>query len=408
MKRIALRVLVLAAIFAVIATIYVAPALAAAVYNVIAALSPLWLPVLLAAIGLPLWLNFARSQYLARIPYATIELKPGPETPKTARPMELILYALYHRETITRTAELLGRVRLAWSFEICAENGRIRFFMHLPVGHRAAVEARIRAEYPDLDIDEARDYSREFDFNPFTMRLSMREFTLAKPDPYPLKTYVAYEEGKEKRDIFEELLTEMAGVGEGERLYTSWIVRPHQRERRKIWEPPADTLHEDAEREIGKLVGHSGDFHALSESVQKVVYAIERALQKPSFDCGVRTLYIAERKHFDLERMEGLSRILDRFGSEELNGFKSYDPRERVEWPLSELFAAAPVLDMNHFLNLYRRRAFFAPPYYGRAFVLNTEELATVFHLPHIARASALVVGRERRLTPPENLPVRV
>jgi len=405
-KRTILRVTALAAIFLVPLTIYLAPGMAAIIYGLIAALAPLWLPVALFALLLPLWLTFVRSQYLARIPYATIELKPGPETPKTAHAMELIFYALYHRTTITRVAELMGQVRLPWSFEVCAEKGRIRFFVHLPTGHRAAVEARIRAEYPDVDIDETRDYARDFAFDPFTMRLAMREFTLAKADPYPLRSYPAYEAEKEKRDVFAELLAEMISVGEGERLFLSWIVMPHQRERKSIWKNPVDSLHEDAEKEIAKILGHSGDFHALPESQQKVVSAIERALQKPSFDCGVRLLYIADRKNFNHERAAELSRLLDRFGDPDLNSFKSYDPRDQVGWPLSELFAAAPILDMNYLLSMYRRRAFFAPPYYGEAFVLNTEELATVYHLPHVPRASALVLGHERRLVPPENLPV--
>jgi hypothetical protein len=320
--------------------------------------------------------------------------------------MELVFYGLYHRVSIPASAELMGQVRLPWSFEVCAENGRVRFFVHLPTAHRSAIEARIRSEYPDVDIDEARDYARDFSFDPFTMRLAMREFTLAKADPFPLKAYPAYESAKEPRDLFSELLEEMVTVGEGEKLFLSWIVRPHQRERRKLWQKPVDSLHEDAEREIAKLVGPSGDFHALPESLQKTVAAIERALQKPSFDCGARVLYIAERKHFSHERLDGISHLLDRFGDENLNAFLAYDPRDEVGWPLSELYAAAPILDMNYLLSIYRRRSFFTPPYYGRAFVLNTEELATVYHLPHVPRASALILGHERRLAPPENLPV--
>ena len=120
----------------------------------------------------------------------------------------------------------------------------------------------------------------------------------------------------------------------------------------------------------------------------------------------MRALYVADRAHFKAERLDSLPRLLDRFGDPELNSFVSYDPRDEITWPLSEIFLAAPVLDMGYFLSLYRRRAFFGPPYYGRRFVLNTEELATVFHLPHVPRASPLILGHGRRLAPPENLPI--
>lgn len=405
-KRTLLRIAVFALVFFVPLTIYLAPGVAAAIYTTVAALAPLWLPVGLLALSFPLWLTFARSQYVARVPYATIELKPGPETPRTAKAMELVFYALYYRTPVTRLALLLGQVRLPWSFEIAAENHTVRFFIHLPIAHRAAVEARIRTEYPDIDIDEARDYAREFDFNPFAMRLKMREYTLAKPDPYPLKTYPTYEESKDSRDLFAELLADLVAVGEGERLFISFIVMPHQREYPKLWKRPEDTLHSDAEREIAHILGHEGNLNAISKAKQHVVAAIERALQKPSFDVGVRALYLAERKQWSEERADMLDTLLDRFSDTELNSFKAYDPRDQVGWPLSEVFAAAPVVAMNYFVNVYRRRAFFAPPYYGRKFVLNTEELATVYHLPHLTRASPLSRARSRRLDPPDNLPV--
>lgn len=409
-RRVLVRVLVLAAVLAVPLTIYVAPGVAAVIYTSIVFLMPIWLPVLLFAINIPLWFTFVRSQYVGSIPYTLIELKPGPETSKTARSMELIFYALYYRTEISlASAILLGQVRLPWSFEIYANSGAVRFFVYLPTAHRAAVESRIRAEYPDIDIDEARDYSREFSFDPFTMRLEMREYTLAKADPYPLKTFPAYEEAKEPRDVFLEFLEGLVSLNEKEHLCISWITLPHQRERKRTWEfwkEPEDNLHSDATAEIAKIVGPSGTTHELTPHKKMVVDAIERALQKPSFDCGVRALYIADRQAFDETRAEGLDTLFNIFNDTDLNAFTSYDPREQVGWPLSEVFMAAPVISMNYLITIYRRRAFFHPPYYGKRFVLNTEELATVYHLPHVTRASPLAHGRGTRLEPPENLPV--
>jgi len=405
-RRIVVRVLLLLAILSVPLTIYLAPQGAAAIYDAILLLAPLWLPVALLALAIPLWFTFVRSQYVSSIPYTTIELKPGPETSRSAHAMELVFYALYYRNTISRiSAFFLGQVRLPWSFEMYAHAGSVRFFVYLPTTHRAAVEARIRAEYPDVDIDEARDYSRELSFDPFSMRLDMREYTLSKPDPYPLKTYPAYENAKEPRFMFNEFLEGLVSLGEQEHLFVSWIAMPHQRERRKWWQAPVDMLHQDAETEITKIVGTHGNLHEIASNKQTIVAAIEKALQKPSFDCGVRALYIASRKDFDENRIQALDTLLDHFNDTELNGFVSYNPREQVGWPLSEMFIAAPVLSMNYLMNLYRRRAFFHPPYYGRTFVLNTEELATVYHLPHIAHSSPLSKGSGAHLEPPENLP---
>lgn len=405
------RVAIVAVVVAIPVTIYIAPGFAAFIYGLVTGLSPLWLPPVLALLAWPVWLTYIRSQYVSSIPYATLELKPGDNTPKTAKPMELVFYSLYYRTELTRVQTFLfGVTRMPWAFELAATSGTVRFFIHVPVHHRSAVEGRIRAEYRDIDIDEARDYSREAGFDPFRSRIMMREYALTKADPYPLKTYETHEHEKERRDVFGELLEELATVGPEEELWVSLMVRPHQRDwGRSVWDffgVDRDTLHEDAQREIQEVVGKEGDVRTLPPHKQALITAIEQGLSKPAFDCGLRVLYTAPRDKWVEERAESLDKLFDRFGDETLNSFTPYDPRASVGWPLSEVFSALPALDMEYFLKLYRRRAFFAPPYYGRSFVLNTEELATLWHVPKVSRASALNRSRGKRLEPPDNLPV--
>lgn len=395
----------------VVLLIFAAPQVAAFLFTVVAVLAPLWLPLLLAALLAPLWLRYVRSRYVSRVSYVTLELKPGDNTPKTARPMELIFYSLYYRTDISLTNALWkGVVRVPWSFEICASGGTVRFFMHVPVQHRAAIEGRIRTEYRDVDIDEVRDYTRERAISAFESHVVMREYALTKPDPYPLRTYVTHEHEKVRRDVFGELLEELATVGEHEELWVSLMLRPHQRDwppgLRGFLEVPKDTLHEDAQREIRTLLGSTGDIRRLPETQQSVVHAIEEALKKPSFDCGLRVLYRAERNHFNDTRAQSLEALFDRFKDPVLNSYTSYDPSELLSWPLPEIFAILPAFRNEYLVKLFRRRAFFAPPYYGKQFVLNTEELATLFHLPKVGRASALSRSRGVTLQPPENLPV--
>lgn len=388
-------------------SIYFAPNVVAWIAKWIVALAPLWLPVLLASILGPLWLVQVRSHYVASVPYVILELKPGEHTPKTARAMESIFYSLHHRVSISRRTEFLtGQMRLPWNFEIQATGGTVRFFMRIPKSHRQSLELRLRSEYRDIDIDEPRDYAREIPFDPLSMKLVMREFILGKPDPYPIKTYDAYEGSRSGSSPFALLLEGLVSVGEGEHIYISYIIRPHQRERSHFFARESDTLHADASGEIASITGSAGDPRAVSSEKQKFIAAIEDALKKPSFDCGIRALYFASREHFNESRALALPDLFGKFSDDELNSIVSYHPRERITWPLSDLFVAIPWLEEAYFLHLYRRRAFFAPPYYGRPLILNTAELATVFHLPHITRASPLARARGTRLEPPQNLPV--
>ncbi len=404
------RALILWAIFALVILIplliYLAPDVAQFFYSIIAFFAPIWLPALLAWIAWPLWLRFARSRYWSRIPYAILELKPGPETPPSAAAMEIVLNSLYYRTEITKVDFLLGRMREFFSFELYAHAGGVRFFARVPERLKDNFASRLQAEYHDIEVHEVPDYSREIAFDPGKLRVVMQEYTLARPDSYPLKTFTAYESEPDRHDPLADLVESLAGIGENEHVLLSFIVRPHQRDRQNLRDDPTDSLHEDAHREIAKLTGPRGDVNALPPETRMLIRAMEAALAKPSFDCGVRALYIAGKEHFDESYGTKLAHLLDPFGDPGLNSFAVYHPHEKKGFFLSELFESSPLFASEHLMNLYRRRAFFAPPYYGEAFVLNTEELATVYHLPHARRGSALAQMRGLSLEPPENLPV--
>lgn len=403
------RVAVIGLPLTVIGLIIFAPAIAGVLYAILRALAPVWLLPLLLITAWSLWVMFIRLYYVSTIPYVTLELKPGDNTPKTAKPMELIFFSIYYRTELTvANAFLKGSVRLPWSFEVLATGGTVRFFIHIPVRHRAVVEGRIRAEYHDIDIDETRDYTRESNFNPFDERLTMREYTLGKNDSYPLKTYVRHEHEKVRRDVFSEFLDELASVGEGQEVWVSLIVRPHQRDWGRgpfsFLSTPVDTLHQDAQAVIAGIIGPLGDVHVLSQEKRDIIKSIEDALKKPSFNCGLRVLYRANKKQWSNELDASLDHVFDRFGDAPLNSFEVYNPREHILWPLTDLLTVVPALEMKYCLILYRTRTFFLSSYYGRPFILNTEELATLWHMPKFGRTNAHAAS-DVRLAPPENLP---
>lgn len=406
-QRAVYRVILLSLLLAVPLFIFVAPQIAGAIFSFVWLLAPLWLPVVLFVLFVPLWLLYVRSQYVASIPHTVLELKPGEGTPKTARAMELIFYSLYYRTEISRLMMVaVGQVRLPWAFEIVAHKNNVRFYMRIPTAHRAAVEARIRSEYRDIDIDECQDYARTIPYTPLSMRLESREFQFTKPDPYPIRTYEEYESDKKNDAPLTKLLENMTTMNGQEYLMISFMVRPHQRERSDVWSEPVDTLHSDAQHEIETLVGPEGNPRALPEGKRTLVEAIEAALKKPSFDCGIRAVYLAEHGAARQQSIDLLDSLLVGFEETNRNGFEAFDARLKMSWPLSDIAAAIPGFADWYMFNLYRRRAFFAPPYQGNAFVLNTAELATLFHLPHITRSSALGLAHGKRLEPPENLPI--
>lgn len=406
MERTLFRVLVVSVLLVVPVAIYFFPWAVASVFGFIFFLAPLWLPFVLMGLLVPLWITYVRSQYVDSIPYSVVELKPGEGTDRNSAAMESIFYSLYHRIEVSRLMVVAtGHVRLPWAFEVVANAGMVRFFMRIPTAHRPAIEARLRSEYPDIDLDEADDPTRTIPYHR-GVTVESREFVFTKPDPYPIKTYDEYAKERNPEDPFLSMLEKLIQVGEGEHVILSLLVRPHQKERRRFWEEPIDTLHQDAKREIAELVGSEGVLHTLPESRRSLIAAIEGGLKKPSFDCGIRVIYAAERSAFSEDRVQFVEHLLDVFEAPERNGFRPFTTRDRFLWPLSDIASAIPAFAEWYTLQLARRRAFFAPPYYGIPFVLNTAELATLFHMPHITRAHALARSRGDRLEPPDNLPV--
>ena len=104
------------------------------------------------------------------------------------------------------------------------------------------------------------------------------------------------------------------------------------------------------------------------------------------FDVGIRVLYISPKETFDTPfGIGGNISSWNQFNSESWNGFKSNGKK----WYQS--FAGYPWEDYknmrrNRFgrlaLMAYKRRSFFYTPFKTKPIVLNTEELATIYHFP--------------------------
>jgi len=58
-------------------------------------------------------------------------------------------------------------------------------------------------------------------------------------------------------------------------------------------------------------------------------------------------------------------------------------------------------------LSAYQKRSYFYPPHIGQSFVLNIEELATVFHFPgRVAETPTFGRIEAKKSQPPINLPI--
>lgn len=405
------------------------------VIAIVANTAPLWLPFMLWKIFWPLWVTYVRAEFFLKEAYTLIEIKLPKETVKSPLAMELFLTALHQTggEGSWYDKFWLGKTRPWFSLEIVSIEGNIHFFIWMRKSWKNFIESSLYAQFPGIEVydREKSDYAKSFKFDPETMNAWPCELALTKPDPYPIKTYVDYGLDKDPKEEFKvdplaPLIEFLASIGANQQIWIQYIVRAHKSERRVPGTlfKYEDSWKKDAAEEINKILlrdpktkvaGKPNEtgfpmVPTITKGEQDIVAALERSLTKQAFDVGIRAVYIANKKEFfNKSNISGLTGSFKQFSSEYLNGFKPNGDA----WAPSFSFPWQDFRDIRQkkmrarFMAAYRRRAFFFAPEVGKAMVLNTEELATIFHFPgQVAAAPSLTRIGSKKSEAPSNLPI--
>ena len=89
-----------------------------------------------------------------------------------------------------------------------------------------------------------------------------------------------------------------------------------------------------------------------------------------------------------------------------MNGFKP-GLKTDFDYPWEDFMGLRLARRKRKMLSAYRRRGFFFQPEAQKPFVLNTEELATVYHFPGmLSQTPGLARIESKRAEPPVNLPI--
>ncbi|MFH0920749.1 MAG: DUF87 domain-containing protein, partial [Fibrobacterota bacterium] len=143
----------------------------------------------------------------------------------------------------------------------------------------------------------------------------------------------------------------------------------------------------------GSLTMKSADEQDLREEVSRAheredpISAAVDKVTRPSFDANIRIVYIPRRENIDLAEIK-LNEIAGSFYQYNLPNMNEFEVRRIDE-------------DNEQVLKRYRQRLITDP------FILNTEELATLYHMPSKDVGTPNVVWvTSRKLEPPHNLPL--
>ena len=386
--------------------------------------APIWLPILLIIIGWKLWVRYIRALFWSKQKRILLEIKLPKEITKSPLAMELFLTALHQtgREGTWYAKFWEGKTRPWVSLEMVSIDGVVRFFIWTEASFKNIIEAQLYAQYPTVEIYEVPDYTEGIFFDKDKIGLVGTNFELSKSTAYPIKTYIDY--GLDKADTKEEfkidpitpIIEFLGSMGKGEQAWIQILIRAHKKEQKKkgTWFEKTDTWQDEAKEEIEKIRKEAtpetdSDYPAFPNptkgQIDKIA-AIERNVSKLGFDCGIRIIYLAEKDKFNKGISPAMTGITRQFHSNNLNSFKPYGITF-FDYPWQDYKDTRINKKKRRMLNAYKLRSYFYPPYQKKWFVLNTEGLASIFHLPgSVSQTPSFARIVSKKAEPPSDLPV--
>lgn len=412
--------------------------------------SIVWLPLLAISILWELWVRYVRAVFLAKQKYVLLEVRLPKDVFKSPHAAEFFINAISQTGGEKNWFERYwnGGVRPWFSLEIAALNGSVHFFIWTRVNFRNLIEANIYSQYPGIEIYEVEDYTLPVNFNPETTAMWASEFELTKEDAFPIKTYLDYGMDKNpdeeyKIDPLTPLIEFFGTIPRDSQVWLQILIRAHKAEDKDpkkswgsakifqtfrpkdIWDrfEKADLRwKEEAKAQVNKIVegakgekGPDGKFvpgtgRQLTETEKDTITALNRSVSKNGYDTGIRAVYMAPKDSFNPANIAGVIKSITHFNSH-LNGFR---PTRDVEDRYTSFFllwlarpASTIAKEKAELLDKFKRRAYFHYPFKSPHFILNSEELATMYHFPGgVSVTPAFPRVESRKAEAPPNIPV--
>jgi hypothetical protein len=231
-----------------------------------------------------------------------------------------------------------------FSLEIVALEEEIAFYLNCPRRIRDRVEKQIHGSYPNADIKEVDEVNI---FNK-KGKVAFASLHLEKSSFYPIKAYKDL-----PIDGLNSITSALSKMGPGEGAIIQILMQPEG----KKWQ-------KNGTKYISSSKKREADPDKATYSHDpKEMEVISQKIEKPGFRVSIRIVVSAKEEYLADSHLNNIKGSFSQFSSP-YNSFK----KGRI-W-LKHMF----MIDF-----LYR----YMPMFNKNTFILNTEELATIFHLPN-------------------------
>jgi hypothetical protein len=377
--------------------------------SVLPMLPYLVLSILAAVLGIRFFVSAQRMrrrrEYLARQRWVMLRInvpRNNEKTPLAAEQMFASLYGIAKKGKMLREA---GNVQDHISFEIVSAGKYVSFYVMTPANLRDFVEGQIYAQYPTVEIHEVPDYSTSLSPQSVVIGTNL---TLLRDDVYPIKTFPNFE--VDPLAAITAVLSKM-DLPE-DQIWIQILIRPYRLEWRKrglnyvravrsgrtkgslarallggIARFFVDLVSAAISGPVGKEKKEERKIEtSLSAAIEQELKAVEAKSAKLPYEVKINIVVAAKDSLTARERLKAVVGTFHQFTLLNINGF--------VEGPL--------ITDRNKILQNYRNRTFEDK----KSYVLNTEEIASIFHLPNASVETPNIVwAGTKKGEPPANLP---
>jgi hypothetical protein len=238
-------------------------------------------------------------------------------------------------------------VQPAISFEIVGKLEDIRFYVWAPTEFKDLIEKQIHGAYPDADVVAVQEY------NLFTEegKVAYKELQVSNENYKPIKTFREL-----PTDPLAAITSALAKMGKGEAAAVQVLICPAESEWQKQGSSfISSTKKQEADPEKAKF-----------KVPAKHLEAIENAVSKPGFETTIRIVVVSENEASAKAHLTNINSAFAQFSSD-LNRFSSRTIRRKGDFMEGFIYRYAPMFHL----------------FGNRPSVLNSEELATVFHFPN-------------------------
>ncbi|MDQ6984770.1 MAG: DUF87 domain-containing protein [Candidatus Dojkabacteria bacterium] len=270
-----------------------------------------------------------------------------------------------------------------FSLELIGNGDGVFFIVVCEERYYKFVESQIYAAYPDSEITRINDYVNLDILKSFSIESS--KLTLKKPSYLPIKTYDRF-----NTDPIAPLISVISKLPATQSAWIQILIRP-----------VSNSISELGKRyikRISKTVNEQGKEVSLSldNDQREEIRQIENRSNSDGFQFLIRILTIAGTTSDANYALEDIEASFNQFDSSKLNGFKEKIDKKGF---LGELIGNEDLTIESRYLNRFLDD--------NEKGILNTQETASVFHLPNKSvKITQLNWSSSTKLQVPNDLPV--